>query len=79
MGIYHFKDCNLFQMQSFYCSVSDPEYSDKTTEMPTNKRKYKYEYNFMCDMCPYSTTSKQRILDHLLRHVKYKCQICPER
>lgn len=60
--------------------VSDEEYDDQGSETPIQpKKKYKYAYNFECDMCAYKTTSKQRIHEHLLRHVKYKCQICSER
>lgn len=58
---------------------SDEDYSDKTSETQATKKKYSCKRQFICDFCGLNLSSKQRLLEHLLRHVKYMCQICSER
>lgn len=60
-------------------SGSDEDYSDKTSETQATKKKYSCKRQFICDFCGLNLSSKQRLLEHLLRHVKYMCQICSER
>lgn len=70
----------LFRLFSNTLVGSDEEYSDKTSEMQAPVSKYyKYKREFICDFCGLNLSSKQRLLEHLLRHVKYMCQICSER
>lgn len=62
-----------------FIGSDEEEYSDKTSGTPATKKKYTYKREFICDSCGLHLSSKQRLLEHLLRHVKYMCQICSER
>lgn len=61
-------------------SGSDEEYSNKASELISTKRIYTYpKKQFICDYCGLNLSSKHRLLEHLLRHIKYMCNICSER
>ncbi|XP_055318195.1 transcription factor grauzone-like [Sitodiplosis mosellana] len=59
-------------------SDSDPEYSIRQTRSK-NTYYHTHKKQFICDICSHTLSSKQKILEHLLRHVKYMCPICSER
>lgn len=52
---------------------------DKLYKQRVNKEKCKIKKQFICDICDANLSSKQKIVEHLQRHVKYICQICSER
>lgn len=39
-------------------------------------RYHTYKKEFICDICKMVISTKQKLLEHLLRHFRNKCQIC---
>ncbi|XP_031623262.1 zinc finger protein 62-like [Contarinia nasturtii] len=54
---------------------SDDEPMDIVYERPKT-RYHTYKKELICDICTMVICTKQKLLEHLLRHVRNKCQIC---
>lgn len=81
-------DCDAFEDETEVTETHSLEHSEDENELgsedeefsetPAKRKRKTYEYSFICDFCQQTLSSKQRLLEHLLRHVKYKCRICSE-
>lgn len=61
-------------------SILDFEHNAEEADEIFVKKKYvRHDKELTCDICQYKVKSKLRILQHLLRHVKYTCQICSQK
>lgn len=75
-NVYYIFSCKRkYVVDNDFFSLTD--HSDKLSK--TVSKKYYKQKSFICDICGSKLSSKQKIVEHLQRHVKYICEICSER